>query len=113
MRGKTAQYWMTYCQIFDLIHATQRAIKSKFIPLYSYALWLPIPIFITTNYHCYTRLISRFALHLFNIKQENQAIYQMLQNRGVSVDRTGNVFAEVGVDMTLEQTINVPAKNGL
>ena len=38
---------------------------------------------------------------------------QMLQNRGVSVDRTGNVFTEVSVDMTLEQTINVPAKYGL
>ena len=29
------------------------------------------------------------------------------------MDRTGNVFTEVSVDMTLEQTINVPAKYGL
>ena len=25
MRGKTPQYWMTYCQIVDIIHLMQRA----------------------------------------------------------------------------------------
>ena len=39
MRGKTAQYWITYCQIVDLIHLMQRAIKSNDIPLCSYALF--------------------------------------------------------------------------
>ena len=37
----------------------------------------------------------------------------MLQNGGFSVNRTGNAFAEVGVDMALEQTINASAKNRL
>ena len=37
----------------------------------------------------------------------------MLQNGGFSVNRTGNAFAEVSVDMALEQTINVSTKNRL
>ena len=37
----------------------------------------------------------------------------MLQNRGFSVNRTENAFAEVSVDMALEQTINVSTKNRL
>lgn len=28
MRGKTPQYWMTYCQIVDIIHLVQRAKNS-------------------------------------------------------------------------------------
>ena len=111
MRGKTAQYWMTYCQIVDLIHVMQRVIKSNDIPLYSYALFQTIPIFFTTNQHNYARWMSLYALDLFNIKQKNPAIYQMLQNVGFSVNRTGNFFAEVGVDIALEQTINASAKN--
>ena len=57
--------------------------------------------------------MSLYALDLFDIKQESPAIYQMLQNGGFSVNRTGNGFAEVGVDMVLEQTINASAKNRL
>ena len=55
--------------------------------------------------------MSLYALDLFNIKQKNPAIYQMLQNVGFSINRTGNFFAEVGVDIALEQTINASAKN--
>ena len=55
--------------------------------------------------------MSLYALYLFDIKQENPAIYQMLQNVGFSVNRTGNAFAEMGADMALEQTINALAKN--
>ena len=37
----------------------------------------------------------------------------MLHNGGFSVNRTGNAFAGVGVDMAPEQTINASAKNWL
>ena len=113
MRGKTAQYWMTYCQIVDLIHLMQRVIKSNDIPLYSYALFQTIPIFFTTNQHNYARWMSLYALDLFNIKQENPVISQMLQNGGFNVNRTGNAFEELGVDMVLKQSIDVSAKNRL
>ena len=89
----------------------QIAIKSNEIPLYSYTLFQVIPIFFTTTHHNYARWMSLYALDLFNIKQKNPAICQMLQNVGFSVNRTGNFFAEVGVDIALEQTINASAKN--
>ena len=37
----------------------------------------------------------------------------MLHNGGFSVNRTGNSFSHVGVDMALEQTINAEAKSRL
>ena len=48
---------------------------------------------------------------MFNIKQENPAICYILENMGISVNITGNAFAEVGVNMTLKQTINASVKN--
>ena len=89
----------------------RRALKSNDIPLYSYALFQAIPIFFTTNNHNYARWMSLYALYLFNIKQQNPAIYQMLQNWEFSANRTENAFVEVGVDMALEQTINASAKS--
>ena len=89
----------------------RRAIKSNDIPLYSYALFQAIPIFFTTNHHNYARWMSLYALYLFNIKQQNPAIYQMLQNWEFSTNRTENAFVEVGVDMALEQTVNASAKS--
>ena len=53
----------------------QRAIKSNDISFYSYALFQAIPIFFTTNNHNYITWMSLYALDLFNIKQENPAIY--------------------------------------
>ena len=91
----------------------QSAVKSSDIPLYSYTLFHAIPIFFTTNHHNYARWMSLYALESFNIKQENPAIYQMLQDGGFTVNKTGNAFAEVGVDMALEQTINASTKNRL
>ena len=91
----------------------QRAIKSNGISFYSYALFQAIPIFFTTNNHNYITWMSLYALDLFNIKQENPAIYQMLQNGVFRVNMTRNLFAEAGVDMALEQIINASAKYGL
>ena len=55
--------------------------------------------------------MSLYAIHLFNIKQQNPAIYQMLQNWEFSANRTENAFVEVGVDIALEETINASAKS--
>ena len=38
---------------------------------------------------------------------------ELLQNGGFSVNRSGQNFANVGVDMALEQTINAEAKSRL
>ena len=37
----------------------------------------------------------------------------MLRNDEFTINRTGNPFGNVGVDMVLEQTINTEAKNEL
>ena len=48
VRGKTAQYWMTYVKITDFIHLLQRAIKTNDIDLYAYALFEVVSIFFVT-----------------------------------------------------------------
>ena len=40
-------------------------------------------------------------------------IAEMLRNGGFTINRPGNPFGNVGVDMALEQTINAETKNRL
>ena len=87
----------------------QRATKSNNIPFYSCALFQTIIMLLTTSQHA--GLMSLYAIDLFNINKENPAIYQMLQDGMYSVNRTGNTFAEVVIDRSLEHTINASAKN--
>lgn len=87
----------------------QRATKSNNIPSYSCALFQTIIMLLTTNQHA--GLMSLYAIDLLKINKENPAIYQMLQDGVYSVNRTGNTFAEVGIDRSLEHTINASAKN--
>ena len=47
-----------------------------------------------------------YALELLNIAE-------MLRNGGFTINRAGNPFGNVGVDMALGQTINAETKNRL
>ena len=47
-----------------------------------------------------------YALELLNI-------VEMLRNGGFTINRAGNPFGNVGVDMALGQTINAETKNRL
>ena len=109
-RGKTAQFWMQYAHIIELSNILHRAIKENDPELFAYALFELSPIFFMTNHHNYARWMVLYALELANLDPE---LYNMLINGGFSVNRTGRPFAEVAVDMPLEQTISTEAKNRL
>ena len=57
--------------------------------------------------------MALYSLELRSLPKENPILIEILHNEGFSVNRTGNSFSGVGVDMTLEQTINAEAKNPL
>ena len=107
-REKTAQYWMMYVKIVDLIQLLMRATKTNDVELYAYALF-EISIFIVTNHHNYARWMSLYSLDLANLKTKNLEVEKLLKNGGFIVNRTRKPFA-VGVNMALEQTMNASAK---
>ena len=79
------------------------ALKTNDFTLFGYALLQLSSIYFSTNHHNYARWLILYALELLNIAK-------MLRNDGFTINRTGNLFGNVGVDMALEQTINAEAK---
>ena len=53
------------------------------------------------------------TLELTNVKNEKPEVMEALTKRAFSINRSGNAFAGVPVDMALEESINAPAKNCL
>ena len=72
-----------------------------------------VKMILSTNYHNYARWMILYTLEFLNLKSENPHIAEMLRNGGFTINRTGNPFGDVDVDMVLEQTINAEAKNRL
>ena len=72
-----------------------------------------VNMILSTNYHNYARWMILYTLEFLNLKSENPHIAEMLRNGGFTINRTGNPFGDVDVDMVLEQTINAEAKNRL
>ena len=112
-KGKTAQFWMQYCKIVDLYLLLHRSIKSNDVDMFCYTLFELCPIFFVTNHQNYARWMTYYALELVNVKNENREIMGALIKGEFWINRSGNAFAGVAVDMALEQSINAHAKNRL
>ena len=54
-----------------------------------------------------------YSLELMSLPEENSILIEMLHSGGFSVNRTGNNFSGVEIDIALQQTINVEAINRL
>ena len=54
-RGKTAQYWMQYCQLVELYLLMNRAVKINYVDLYCYVLFELTALFFSTNHVNYAR----------------------------------------------------------
>ena len=70
-------------------------------------------IFFSTNHQNYARWMTFYSLELMSLPEENSILTEMLHSGGFSVNRTGNSFSGVEIDIALQQTINVEAINRL
>ena len=110
VRGKTAQFWITYCHLIDLYLLFHGAMKRSDVDLFGYVLHQMTALFFSTNHLNYGRWMSRYALELLNLDVD---LKKMLLDGSFSVRRSNGSFCRVGVDMALEQTINAEAKHKL
>ena len=69
-RRKTAQFWMQYITIIDLINVLHRAIKCKDPKLFGYAFLKLLPIFLMTNHFNCARWMVLYSSELENLNPE-------------------------------------------
>ena len=101
--GKAAKFWMIYMYYVNTNLVLHCAMKTNDFTLFGYALSQLSSIYFSTNHHNYARWMILYALELLNIAE-------MLRNGGFTVNRTGKLFGNVGVDIALEQSVNAEAK---
>ena len=111
--GKTKKCSVIYICYDNTYLVLHRAMKTNDFTLFGYTLFQLSSTYFSTNHHNYPRWMILYALELLNLKSENPHIAEVLRNDGFTINRTGNPFGNVGVDMVLEQTINTEAKNEL
>ena len=104
---------MQHCKIVDLDLLLHWSIKSNDEGMFCCTLFQLCPIFFVTNHQNYARLMTYYALELVYIKNETPEVMEALMKGAFSINRSGNAFAGVPVDMALEQSINAHAKNRL
>ena len=112
-KGKTAQFWMQYCKIVDLYLLLHQLIKSNHVDMFCYTLFELCPIFFVINHQNYARWMTYYALDLVNVKNEKPEVKEALMKGAFSINRSGNAFAGVPIEMALEQSIYTHAKNCL
>ena len=111
--GKTTQFWINYAYLMDMYLILPHAMKMNDTQLFAYVLFKISSILFSTNHQNYARWMTLYSLELISLPEENPVLIEMLHKERFSVNRTGNSFSHVGVNMALEQRINAEAKSRL
>ena len=77
-RGKTGEFWMTYCRIIDYFFLIHRSIKTNDSDLFKYALFEICDIFFLVNQPNYARWMTYYNLELENIQNEKPVVFEYL-----------------------------------
>ena len=78
-RGKTTQFWMTYCRIIDYFFLIHCSIKINDIDLFKYAIFEICGIFFVANQLNYPRWMTCYVLQLENIQNKKPDVIEYLR----------------------------------
>ena len=81
--------------------------------MFYYTLYELCPRFCVTNHQNYALWMTYYGLELVDLKNEKPEVMEALIKGAFSINRSGNAFAGVPVDMALGQSIDAHAKNRL
>jgi len=108
--GKTAQFWVQYCDLVWVLMHCQRAVKENNLALYIYSLRRLCKILFSSDHVHYSRYLPLYYTQLLNLHATHRGAEHLLQNLGFSVARSDVPASRNPVDITIVQTINRSAK---
>ena len=79
IRGKTAQYWMNYCELMELFLLFHRSLKENDARLNAYTLHKISALFFATNHPNYAHCMTLYSLDLLNLEYSNPTVFRMLK----------------------------------
>ena len=108
--GKTAQFWLQYMDIIQLILTLIRATKENDLDLHIACLYRLCPLLFAFDHNNYARYVQVYLMTLMNLPSSHPGSTELLKNNGFSVSRSSVPRSRNAVDITIEQTINRHAK---
>jgi hypothetical protein len=108
--GKTAQFWVQYCDAVWVLLLFQKAIKQNDVIVYVQCLRSLCSLVFSANRLNYARYLPLYHAIMNDIVLTNPAAYALLQQNGLSVARSQVQSCRNAIDLTIEQTINRSAK---
>lgn len=109
--GKTAQFWIKYCNHIWLCLKMSDAVKRNDFWLYLQCLYEMADIFFTYSGQNYARYTTFSALQLANVENTHKGATKLLRDGCISVARSYVPGSRVAVDRTIEETFNKHAKS--
>jgi hypothetical protein len=108
--GKTAQFWLIYCDCVWILLRFMEAIKENDLELYMTSMRAMCALMFSADHLNYARYLPMYYIQLKNLTKVNQEAKLLLGKYGISVARSNVPACRNAVDLTIEQTINRSAK---
>lgn len=110
-RSETHKYWDTFLNLLTLLNNLIRADREGNWELHLQTVQDVLPLFAVMDATNYLRWCSIYLEDMRKLPSTAPEIHQRLMQGSFVVKRTAGRFKAVGVDMSLEQTINRSQKN--
>jgi hypothetical protein len=110
MLGKTAQLWMSYCDSVWILLRFLEAIKDNDLEFYVTSMCAMSSLMFSSDLLNYAHYLPMYYVHLKNLVEANEDAKELLNKYGISVSRSKVPACCNPIDVTIEQTINSPAK---
>ena len=109
--GKTAQFWLSYCDsVWDLMHF-QHAVKTNNFDLYVSSIRRMCGLLFSADHTNYARYLPLYYMQLRNLNSTHPGAEELMRNNGFSASRSNVPGCRNAIDLTIEQTINRYAKS--
>jgi hypothetical protein len=108
--GKTAQFWMSYCDCVWTLLSFQMDVETNNLNSYTSTIREMCGLLFSSNHQHYARYLPAYYVQLCNLAETHPGANLLLQNNGFSSTRSNVPGCKNAMDMTIEQTINKSAK---
>ena len=107
---ETFRYWSTYIDMVQILLQFTRSIREANWNLHLASVRAMLPWIFAYDHLNYARYLPAYWLEMTNIQSTHPAIYTAFMEGEFAVQRSGNRFAHIACDPTIEQTANRDSK---
>jgi hypothetical protein len=110
LHGKTAQFWLQYCDCVWVLLQFHQSVKQNNYMQFVECLRQLCNLLFSADHQNYAKYLPLYYIQLAGLPVSHPGAYTLLKDCGLSVSRSDVPGSRNAVDLTIEQTINRSAK---